>query len=209
MNIDWPALEACLFRLSAREIRRFAAAHAAETFYGFMFDCNSEYGQVLLCLNTPESLRDSAVQYATNPPLQEAFDAIRRDIEEKIGKKIFDKRTPKSAEENEKEHRWSPGDWKYQGFNSEDFDRGWDSFESAVLEQCEEEEQDEETFMRPTQVRFMEAACRILLRLERENVFGVLNRTPDFSTLARDHDEDEADARARFEEVSRRPLLFP
>jgi len=115
MEIDWPTLEDRLFDLAAQDIKRFASKHRDETFYGFAFDCNSEYGNVLLCLNTPDSLRQTAIEYATNPPNQEAYDAIERNMEAILGRKTSSQDKPTTPEDKEKELRWSLGDWKYEG----------------------------------------------------------------------------------------------
>ncbi len=201
MKIDWPTLEDRLFDLAAKDIARFAAAHGNETFYGFALGCNSEYGNVLLCLNTPDFLQECATEYAAHPPNQEAFDDICRSIEETLGKKIFSEDPPTTPEDEEEELRWSLGDWKHQGFNSKGFESGWRSFERAVLDACTDEEEDEETFLTPTQDRFMRAACRVLVRLESEGVFDVLNRTSDFRTYVADHDESDEDSWGRLEMV--------
>lgn len=55
-EIPWQELEDKLFQFASREIRLFAREKSDETFYGFAFDCNSDYGQVGLCYNTPEHL---------------------------------------------------------------------------------------------------------------------------------------------------------
>ena len=99
--------------------------------------------------------------------------------------------------------RWELGDWHYQGFNSKEFNRSWRRFDSVVIKRCMDEEEDGRTFMTPTQTRFMEAACRVLVRLEQDGAFDVLRRTPNFATLAMDHDESESVARARLRRIRR------
>jgi hypothetical protein len=187
--IDWVSLEQTLFRLTEVDLREFARKHARETFYGFAFDCNSEYGEVGLCLNTTGLLK---VQRAAPNP-NAAFFA---SLDKKLGFKASPAATSRKT-------RWDLGDWHYQGFNSKAFDRGWRRFQTAVIKRCTVEEEDEGTFMTPSQSRFMEAACRILIRLERGGSFDVLKRTANFGTLAMDHEESASEARARLRRIRR------
>jgi hypothetical protein len=179
MDIDWSHFESLLFDLTSRDVRDFAAAHLNETFYGFAFDCNSEYGNVLLCLNTEADLQRQAESYKTeNPDLyaDETIDDIRAGL------------------------RWNMGDWKYQDFNSKDFDKAWTSLESRVIDLCMDEEEDEETFMTPTQMQFMRSVCRVLVRLEHAHAFDCLSRTDDFKAYAADHDEGGSESWDRIAE---------
>jgi hypothetical protein len=185
--IDWDLFERTLFRLTEVDLREFAKKHARETFYGFAFDCNSEYGEVGLCANTNELLK---VQRARPDP-NAAFWA---SLENKLGRGVTSAANPRKS-------RWDLGDWDYQGFNSKAFDREWRHFQTAVTERCMVEEKDERTFMTPTQSRFMKAACRVLIGLERGGAFDVLKRTANFATRAMDHDESESEARARMRRI--------
>ena len=176
MAIDWDAFEAQLLDSTTREIATFAAANASTPYYGFMFDCNSDYGQVLLCLNTDESLQKQAESYKTGNA-----DLYARDTVEDIKRSL----------------RWNAGDWEHQGFNTDSFDDDLSEFESAVSDATMDEEEDEETFMTPTQDRFMKSVCRVLLQLEQANAFDCLRRTADFQVFVADHDETDDDSWGR------------
>jgi hypothetical protein len=189
-KIDWGLLERTLLRLAKSDLRQFAGKHPNETFYGFAFDCNSEYGEVGLCANTNELLKK--MREAPDPNA-----ALWASLNKKLGL------SNESPAGGGRMSRWSLGDWGYQGFNSKAFNRDWRRLQSIVTKRCMEEEQDPHTFMTPTQTRFMEAACRVLLRLERDSAFDVLRRTRNFSTLAMDHDEPEAAARQRLRRIQR------
>jgi hypothetical protein len=87
--------------------------------------------------------------------------------------------------------RWGLGDWKYHGFNLKDPDDrkryrsvlpGGDELHSS--EECE---------------RFLIAACRAILTIERRNVLATLSKTKDFRLACIDHDEDFASGAARLE----------
>jgi Domain of unknown function (DUF4303) len=85
--------------------------------------------------------------------------------------------------------RWGFGDWKYHGFNlsgKDDWERyhqilpGGDALHSS--EECE---------------RFMQAATRALLALERRDAFSVLRKSGHFEVACVDHDEDYGSAKRR------------
>ena len=180
MAINWGAFETQLLDSTTRELTSFGAGNALESFYGFMFDCNSDYGQVLLCLNTEESLQKQAESYKRDHADLYANKTIN-DIKQSL--------------------RWNAGDWAHQGFNSGSFDSDLSEFESSVADATMDEEEDEETFMPPTQDRFMKSVCRVLLRLERTNAFDCLVRTADFRTFVADHDETDDDSWGRLKMV--------
>ncbi len=166
--MGWDEVEERLFRASVQALLQFAQRHGDETFYGFSFDCNADYGEVLLCLNSETALAEWARKH---------YPAY-------------------SAQEVEKELRWNAGDWKYQGFNTdegcaEDWMKAWgqpqEEIQTAHLN-APDEEADE------IRAIFLESVCRVLLRMEREGVFGCLKVEPHFKTLVTDHDETLDDA---------------
>ena len=53
----------------------------------------------------------------------------------------------------------------------------------------------------PVSIRFMEMACRAMVRLERSGAFNVLPRTDDFATCVSDHDEGLSDSLQRLAKV--------
>jgi hypothetical protein len=189
-KIEWSSLEGTLLRLTKADLRQFAKKHPREVFYGFAFACNSEYGEVGLCANTNELLKAQRERPDPNATVWAAIDS-------KLGLGGGAHAEPKRIS------RWELGDWDYQAFNSKEFDRGWRRFASIVIKRCMDEEQDERTFMTPTQTRFMQAVCRVLVRLESDGAFDVLPRTRSFATLAMDHDEIESVARARLRRTRR------
>lgn len=185
MTPNWPTLEKTLFRLAADDIQTFAEGHSDETFYGFAFDCNSEYGQVLFCFNTPDEFQQRAKYYATKP----RHLGLARSLDEQFGtnyEQQVSQKPRKTPEEYEDKLRWKLGDWKYQGFNSPRFESEWESFEDMVTEAC--------LFRNAAKQNFMAAVCRVVIRLESDGVFHSLNRTDDFKVYAADHDEVAADS---------------
>jgi hypothetical protein len=191
-KIDWRALESLLFSLVKQDLTSFAKAHRDESFYGFAFDCNARYGQILLCLNSVEALRQWAERYSIKAPNEDAFAEITRQMDKAMGRDPRPAPPKMSAKEFEKELRWSLGDWEYQGFNSKTFAKEWNKFEKAVRITCLDEVEDEKTFMTPTQDRFMRVACDVMIRVEASGALNALKRTAKFKTWVSDHDETES-----------------
>ena len=50
--MDWRKIERRLLGASTKALEQFAKDHPAESFYGFVFDVNEDYGEVFMCLNT-------------------------------------------------------------------------------------------------------------------------------------------------------------
>ncbi|MBT4867623.1 MAG: DUF4303 domain-containing protein [Planctomycetaceae bacterium] len=180
MDIDWNQFETLLAELTTREVEAFAASHATEPFYGFMFDCNSDYGQILLCLNTEAELQADAESAKEGNPDFDAEETLEGWCNSR---------------------RWNAGDWKYQGFNSTEFDDAWEPFETVVSDMCMDEEEDEDTFMTPTQDKFMKSVCRVLIRLDNTGIFDRLSKTVDFKTFVADHDELDSESWERLASV--------
>lgn len=69
-EINWVALEKTLFELATAEVQYFAENHKPTDTYGFVIDCNAEYGDVMLCTNSEANLavmhqHDGIVAYTT------------------------------------------------------------------------------------------------------------------------------------------------
>lgn len=166
--MDWNEVEEKLYRASVQALHEFAKQHGDEVFYGFVFDCNADYGEVLLALNSERDLAQWARQY--HPDY--------------------------SPDEVESRLRWNPGDWKYQGFNTDgDLAGQWEKAWGDMQERIHEaylDESDEECEEIPAV--FLESVCRVLLRMEREGAFRCLKLEPHFKTLVTDHDESLEDS---------------
>src|SRR4051794_34563025 len=57
---DYAAIERDLYEASVTALREFADEHSDETFCYFAFDCTSDFGDVLLCLDTSENSKADA-----------------------------------------------------------------------------------------------------------------------------------------------------
>lgn len=168
MRDSWAPFEETLYRASAEQLKLFSELHANERFYGFTFDCNADYGEVLLCVNSEEGLRKTI------------HDHYSHYTEHEITRL-----------------RWNAGDWKYQGFNgyrgplSSAWNRHWrrefkklagTSYEEwlhgVMADQVDEFSE-----------HFMEAVCRTLVKMESGGEFEALLKSESFCTFVNDHDE--------------------
>lgn len=83
-----------LLQFTCEKTAAFLAEHPSETFYAFTYDCNTEYGQVSLCLNSEEFF-------------QEGLSRSRAEFPEYY-----------SSEEDIREYRYNTGNWQYQCFDT-------------------------------------------------------------------------------------------
>lgn len=182
--LDWIKLESKLASLAGRELRTFASAHQGETFYGLGFDCNSEQGQVLLCLNTRDGQLEAAQASMTRYPqlyVDESLEDVRAKIE------------------------WGFGDWKYQGFNvgSAAWEEGWSFAEeevsNAVSTIAMARKFEELSALRS---KFLDMASRALLRVQRSDSVKTLRMESGFRVLCADHDESPESGFARLEALA-------
>lgn len=175
---DLSKIEDVLVALATKSIDAFAISHANESFYAFGIDCNAEYGNVLLCLNTEEDFALTSAQYVAewNYGPDDLAD-LKRNF----------------------------GDWKYQGFNLKqpEWTAEWTPYEEQieqyVFAEANDDEGEDEADERSEEFveDLMRCCCRVLVRLERDGVLGRLNRDQGFFTHVMDHDEDEDGATER------------
>jgi len=172
---DLTILETVLLDLSKSSLASFADEHRDEVFYAFGFDCNADYGDVLLCLNTESDFAKTSQEY--------------------IAKWSYG---PKELAEL----RRNFGDWKYQGFNCEQsvWIEAWKPHADAIeryLFSDELAEEDREIFIED----FLLMVCRVLVHLERSGALAKLPKDAGFFTQVMDHDEDLESAEGRLEIV--------
>jgi len=219
--VDWNVLENTMFELAKADIEEFAKSHRSETFYGFYLECNADYGEALLSVNSVEALEEVAHHpSAAELRNREAFRRIDINIYKRMCEEFGDEYRKNNPNPEEYEYdddpdkrraelKWSPGDWEYQGFNSARWEKGaWRKLSGEVIEAVMAEEEAEENrdddWWRPNAARqFMDAACRVVVRLESGGVFNCLSVTPDFACKCADHDEPEEMSEERLASVRR------
>jgi hypothetical protein len=168
-------VERRLHDASAEALRAFGQAHPAETFYGFCFDVNADYGEVCLSLNTEEDLWAHAARMYPSY----------------------------SAREVEGDLRWSSGDWKYTAFNTDPpYAAPWEAAWAETQEMIHDAYLDDESADVPE--RFLVSACRVLIAMEKDGSLEPIVRAQGFKALVRDHDETLEDSWARLLRVRNR-----
>jgi hypothetical protein len=170
--LDWKRVEETLRRASADAIAAFAAEHRDESFYAFAFDCNADYGEVFLCLNTEADLAATVRAWLAADPAR-----VEREIESDL--------------------RWNVGDWKYHAFNinppcEKGWEKAWSETEGLIHDATLDDDDGDEIAE-----RFLVSACRVMVAMEKDGVLDVLRRDPGFKTLVGDHDEPIEDSWAR------------
>jgi len=184
--IDWHCVEDELVTLAEEQIQAFAASHASESFYGFGFDCDSNEGQVLLCLNSRAAQIEAAQQTLSRHP-----DLYQGESEQEVARSI----------------EWGFGDWKYQGFNlrSKTWSKRWRRVEILVGNALNMLGMNRKAkAMQELRESFMEMACRALHRVGSSRSITMLRRDSDFRTLCADHDEGPEDGFTRMARIAGR-----
>jgi len=193
--------ESVLLSLCGREITAFSKTHRDETFYGFAFDCNLDYAEVLLCFNSENALTYFAENFSeVETRNRKAFREM--EIWEKLG---ID--PPAEAEESPEDRRnrsrWETADWGYQGTDacgghllSAKWDQEWGPFRVRIHSQIIDDHPWDKPDQRTDATRnaFLEMLYRVLFALEATNAFAGLQKTPDFATLVLEHEDDVNDA---------------
>jgi hypothetical protein len=174
---DLHKIENDLYSLAVQCLTEFADAHADERFNAFGFDCNAEYGNVLLCFNTEEHATATASEYAEKYGYgPEEIGSLRRNF----------------------------GDWKYQGFNLDLATwKPWREHEDAIekylnagIEDDFDEAEDEDLIG-----ALMACFCRTVVRIEKSGVLDRVQRTSGFIIQAVDHDESPEETDERLEQI--------
>jgi len=181
---DWKRVEEIMYEVARDSLFRFAEENKDKIFYALAFDCNSLYGDFLLCANTLDDLERTAKSYKNDHP--EWYDDEPID---ELMKKLY----------------LSVGDWEYSGFNLdyEPSSSDW-KYISDLMESFDELPFNDEALdvRKEASEAFMECACKALLRLDKEGSLNALATTADFQVFCIDHDESEDVAKYRFSKIS-------
>lgn len=84
-----------ILQQAQQDINTFLDAHKGLAFYCFALDCNAEYAEINLCLNTEEDFQETLRRYQSGP----------------YGEHY-------QEEEDIASLRYNPGDWAYQCFET-------------------------------------------------------------------------------------------
>lgn len=160
--------------ITLKSIHDFLIDTPDKRFYVFGFDCNAEYGQIQLAMNTIEAFNESSIKYIKE------WNYSQEDL------------TDLKA---------NSGDWKYQGFNHKytywqaclEFEEKIDKFIFSHSTSSSEAEKLVE--------KLMDMFTRALLRVEKSEVFKKIPKEKDFYIQIIDHDENPEDGVKRLERV--------
>ncbi|MCP2040877.1 hypothetical protein L1281_001467 [Neisseria sp. HSC-16F19] len=161
------AVRDTLLQFSRQGVAAFLDAHAGETFYAFAYDCNLEYGEVNLCLNTEQGFQTALGELqAMYAEYRDNADAIRQV-------------------------RYNTGDWDCQCFDTVYV---LNEEELAELSACLDEGNTDAWF---AFLDDLAQVCRqALLAFTHTPEYERITKTDDFVCYVIDHEQDVADALA-------------
>jgi hypothetical protein len=182
---DFEANEIQLVDFTTKELASFAKSHESHQFSYFAFDCNADYGEVLLCLDTPETsvaqAKESQARIAADVRKAEYADLntvrhIHHTLEGLHGTGIltFGNNT---------------GDFAFQGFAEILFD-SWaefsvsDDYAGNICDEWNEEDEGEDYRECKASVMF----CRAIDKLVERGAFNCLRMTSPFLVGFGHHD---------------------
>ena len=180
--IDWKELENRLVGLTDQILSGFSKKHEGETFYGLAFDCNSESGEILVCLNTREGQIEVAGQFE--------------------GTKLY---REKSISEIAAELEWDLGGWKYHAINLGN--RRWESSWGPVQMQITNAtniylNSRNVSAYRLLRDSFMSVASSALLKASRGDSVASLKKDAAFRVLSTDESEGPTEGFQRLSRIA-------
>ena len=169
---DFASNERQLIDASVRAISEFATQHADELFRYFAFDCNAEYGEILLCLDTEENSITQAKKH-------EAYVSERRhklsyDDTESLEWAINTIKNPIAGPVLP--YNNNTGDFRYQGFAGVSFLDEWEEFSLSDDYPGEFADSEDDYLECKAAVLF----SRVIDALVEQNAFDCLKRTSPF-----------------------------
>jgi len=184
-NLD--IIESKIIEYATASLNRFAKEHKEEKFYGFGLDVNATYGGILLCFNTEEDFEKTSQEYIKK------WNYTKKDLEDL---------------------KLNFGDWKYQGFNLnyEEW-QNWNKYANDIKnyiifddDEFMTEEEEDKIFEETEKFSndFLISCTNALLKLEKSGIFEQFEKEDDFFIQVIDHDEDEDEAKKRFELVKKK-----
>ncbi|TYV36327.1 DUF4303 domain-containing protein [Listeria monocytogenes] len=154
-------------------VEKFLQENPELTYYAFAFDCNAEYAEINLCVNTEKAFAETLARYQNG----------------KHGENY-------QTEEDIQELKYNTGDWKYQCFDT--FYVFSDEELTAIFNQIYPNEVDDdyqawEVYVNELLVTFTES----IIKFSETKTFEKINKTADFKFFCIDHEEEVADSMTR------------
>lgn len=164
MYFDREKIKQQLLEFTIQGVEKFLKQYPELEFYAFAYDCNAEYAEVGLCLNTIESFEEMLQRYQHG--YAEHYQAV----------------------EQINDLKFSMGDWEFLGFDV--FYILDQSQMDAIYNQLPEDDgQSWHEFIESLMQLFSEC----LLEFTQTETYKAIPKTPDFIAYAMDHDENFTD----------------
>jgi len=164
-ELDRPQLKKTIIEFATRGVQQFLQEHPGLVFYAFAFDCNVEYAEVNLCLNTEADFSKSLNHYQAKHP---------QDYQ---------------SEEDIRDLRFNTGDWGYQCFDTL-YVLTEEQLSAIFQAMPEDDYQTWQAFVEGLVMLFTEA----LKDFTQTEIYKNIPKTTDFIAFCVDHDEDFEDA---------------
>jgi muconolactone delta-isomerase len=172
-QVDYPRMKQTIVDFAVTGVQKFLQAHPNLEFYAFAFDCNAEYAEINLCLNTEadfaKTLKESQARYPEDY----------------------------QSEDNIKDLRYNTGDWEYQCFDT--LYILTDEQLSEIFQAMPEDDyQTWQKFVGSLVVMFTEA----LQDFTKTETYKTIPKTQNFMAFCIDHDEDFETALSRMKQYA-------
>ena len=149
-----------LLEFTQQALTEFLLAHPQETFSAFGYDCNVEYGEVVLCLNTQQGLVQALAHYQKHYP---EYPELQTNLP------------------------YSFGDWLYQGFAVTTLVA--EAELNTISAHLDFNNPTEYEKWEATLAQLMQVCRAALHDLQTTEVYLNMPKEPDFITLCLDHNE--------------------
>ena len=159
--IDNAQLKQAIVAFSIQGVERFLQANPGLEFYAFAFDCNAEYGEINLCLNTEEDFSTTLERYRTEYPDRYQNAEYVRDL------------------------RYNTGDWEHQCFDTLHVFTH-EELDAIFRSMPEDDDLSWQRFVEHLLMLFTEA----LRDFTQTEAYRNIPKTPSFMAFCIDHDED-------------------
>lgn len=155
-------------------VEKFLKAYPNLEFYAFAFDCNAEYAEVNLCLNTETDFQETLKSYQTG----EYLNAYQ-------------------SEEDINELKFNTGDWEYQCF-----DTLYVFTDEELDEIFQELPDDDYKSWKEFVNNLLELFTGSLVEFTKTETYRQIPKSKGFIAFCIDHDEDFEEAMKRLEKFS-------
>jgi len=162
-----------LLEFTEKGVEKFLNENSNLEFYAFAFDCNAEYAEVNLCLNTESEFQRTLAHYQ-NGDYSQYY----------------------QSDEDVKDLKFNTGDWEYQCFESTNV-----LSDNELTEIFQSLPEDDYKSWKKFVQELMELFCETLIEFRKTEIYRKIPKTNDFISFCIDHDEDFEPALERLKEL--------